>query len=132
VQELSAARKIDLLCGLVKYDWEWLRRFRLEHRLGLDGITPMTRAVPFVVHPQVTSHAWAGSTLQWTSLTSNLHAFRFLSCSDPRDRIYAILSMLEQPKGLSPLRVDYENSALQLVTDCICHFSHSNSESELI
>jgi hypothetical protein len=132
VQELSAARKIDLLCGLVKYDWEWLRRFRLEHRLGLDDITPMTRAVPFVVNPQVTSHAWVGSTLPWTSLTSNLHAFRFLSCSDPRDRIYAILSMLEQPKGLLPLRVDYEKSASQLVTDCICHFSYSDSKSELI
>jgi hypothetical protein len=132
VQELSAARKIDLLCGLVKYDWEWLRRFRLEHRLGLEEITPMTRAVPFVVNPPVTSHAWAGSTLPWTSLTSNLHAFRFLSCSDPRDRIYAILSMLEQPKGVSPLRVDYEKSALQLVIDCIRHFSYSDSKSELI
>jgi hypothetical protein len=132
VQELSAARKIDLLCGLVKYDWEWLRRFRLEHRLGLEEITPMTRAVPFVVNPPVTSHAWAGSTLPWTSLTSNLHAFRFLSCSDPRDRVYAILSMLEQPKGLSPLGVDYEKSALQLVIDCIRHFSYSDSKSDLI
>lgn len=132
VQELRAARKIELLCGLVKYDSRWLGCFDLERRLGLDDLTPMYRALPKDAGAQTYSHAFAGSTLPWTSLMSKLQAYRFLSCSDPRDRIYAVLSMLEQPKSLPPLLVDYERSALQLVVDCIHHFSHADSESELI
>ncbi|KXS98088.1 hypothetical protein AC579_5305 [Pseudocercospora musae] len=130
IQELSAAAQIDLLFGAIKYSWEWLEQFHLDRLL--EKRTPMGRAIPLVVGAQKASHAWAGTVLPLDTLTDTLEGYRFLLCSNPMDRIYAVLSMMEQPNGLPPLDIDYNKSTLQLAMDCICHFMHSNDQAEIV
>ncbi|KJX94961.1 hypothetical protein TI39_contig4146g00004 [Zymoseptoria brevis] len=133
VPELSAAGKIEIMCGFASYDWTWLNGFRIERHLKLTHLTPMRRATPMIVRGAIVSHAWAGgTTLPLQQLTGKLERYRFLLCSDRRDRIYAVLSMLPRPRGLPPLEVDYEKSAVQLAKDFICHFSQNDDDVDYV
>lgn len=121
------------MCGSFSYDWEWLRESRIERHLKMTQITAMQRTIPLIPRGELDSYAWAGgTTLPLDRLTSVLEAYRFLLCSHPRDRIYAVLSMIPQPRGPRALEVAYEKSAVQLAKDCICHFIHADNDFDYV
>jgi hypothetical protein len=128
VQELHQAHKIELLCGLDKLDSEWLDNFDLERRLRMDreDISTMCLALPTAYLAGIVSSSVETSTSSWFGLLWFLQGYRHTLCSDPRDRIYALLSMLEQPKSLQPLGVDYKKPMLQLAMECIYYFSYTD------
>ena len=132
VQELYQAHKIELLCGLDKFDSEWLENFDLERRLRKDreDISTMCLALPSGYLAGIISSSVETSTSSWFGLLWQLQGYRHTLCSDPRDRIYALLSMLQQPKSLQPLDVDYEKPLLQLAMECIYYFSYTDGEFE--
>lgn len=132
VQELYQAHEIELVCDLVIFDSEWLEDFDLERRLRMDRDTfsPVCLALPSKYLAEMVTSSVTATTSSWFRLLWSLQLYRHTLCSDPRDRIYALLSMLEQPKALQPLGVDYEKPLLQLAMECIFYFNYTEGELE--
>jgi hypothetical protein len=117
VQELHAARSIEILHGGLRLPWDWLQNFALGRQFGR---TPMQDAIPFVVNPSTVSDA---GTTPLVSLAGTLEAYRRWKCSDPRDRIFGLLSIIKFPERNKPLQVDYRMSALELAMAALSTFA---------
>jgi hypothetical protein len=82
VQELHAARRIEILSGSIIYQCDWLQECQFHRHFGR---TAMQNAVPFIANPATKFDA---GTSPLISLRSVLDAYATGRCSDPRDRIY--------------------------------------------
>ncbi|KAK5133788.1 hypothetical protein LTR08_007217 [Meristemomyces frigidus] len=126
-QELTLLKYINVLCGAHCMPWYQLRRLVTElrgndaslkpHVRGLDELalrllqTTLRDLLPAI------DRAQAGSF--WTIDAVLRQEF---ACSDPRDRIYSMLKIIDWPRGLSPVVPDYFKTPFQLARESMGYY----------
>ncbi|CAK1363364.1 unnamed protein product [Cercospora beticola] len=110
VQELSLAGAVRLMFGSYVIHWRSLCSFYTFYVLWGNG---MPCGLPSVL---ATS---AGATPERRSLHEVLEAWSHQKCSDPRDRVYGLLSLVDWPERLGPITADYTKSVLALAAETL-------------
>ena len=132
VQELYLAKSAVVLCGIAKVDLDDLVAMRLGLQTATyrrhESLPPSSRAsipmevmkmdyglIDFLNTPRTTGTT-RGTGMVMRTLSRSLRAFR---CFDPRDRVYSLLAMISDHRGVAAkhaLRPDYGESLLKLAT----------------
>ena len=104
IQEIVCAKKVRLHCGPHSLDWDNLKNFTAFHIYDRTGEDRQLRAAAEAL--QRLRHEYLrGSPLELDDL---LFATRDHLCTDPRDKIYSMLSLLSEADAAGALlRVDY-------------------------
>ncbi|KAL2037799.1 hypothetical protein N7G274_009524 [Stereocaulon virgatum] len=112
-QEVRLANTADVLCGDQLVSWEAFRRAVL---LSYMRPRPLTSQKVFQLALALCSYV----KQYRLTLKGALYDTRHCVCSDPRDRIYAILSLVSehQKRGLVP---DYSKTTEEVFQDVILH-----------
>lgn len=127
-QEFLLPLHLVILCGHEAARWEDLTHFWYHRKLrvvsGAYGddwyfcayeLASLQRTgLAALIHARKSRHDGVGNYKYGTSPVSVdqiLLRFTFGECSDPRDRIYALLPLIEPPDGVQPLLADYTISA---------------------
>lgn len=105
VQEVSLARNITLCCGGFQIKNIMLdRAIDLLHRVQVD-MPPGFNRIPESPFGMANARIWVNSGLR-TSLYRLLIMGQTLLAHDPRDRIYSVLGLVNEP-GIPQFEVDY-------------------------
>lgn len=108
MQEVSLARNITLCCGQFQIKNVVLgRAIDLLHRVQVDMPPGFTR-IPESPFGMANARIWVNSGLH-TSLYRLLIMGQTLLAHDPRDRIYSVLGLVNDP-GIPRFEVDYSKS----------------------
>jgi hypothetical protein len=101
LQELRASRKAALMCGALQISFECFKNFLLKEHLD-ERIQDKAKALK-----QSPGAKMVGLTLESmsVSLRSMLDETSHLRCTDPRDKVYAILSVVSS--GHQDIEADY-------------------------
>ena len=122
-QEVRLAREAHLFCGNEGVPWESLRRATLYLRRASrpEGFSHLIGCCYNLVSY---GDYVAGA---FDSLDIILENTKFASCSDPRDKIFAVLSLVrkDETRGLDP---NYAKSAEAVFQDLVMHYT-SNIQS---
>lgn len=109
VQEFILPRRVILLVGHIKMTWKWLR-----WALTWDTL----RLLPLIEEKS----RWGLREAKDLTLAALLHDFGAGLCSDPRDRVYALLSLVQAPDHVRRrLPADYAITAQQLYCRVLEH-----------
>ena len=117
-QEVRLAREAYLFCGNEGVPWESVRKVILMlTKVPTPGwITPLLRRC-------FTISNYAGNEAQMRqSLERLLDNARSASCSDPRDKIFAVLSLAD-PGETRGIDADYSKPAEAIFYDLVLHFT---------
>ncbi|SMR60148.1 unnamed protein product [Zymoseptoria tritici ST99CH_3D1] len=132
-QEIAAADgRIQIFCGMDTLNWE---AFHLISQLAglrrlagaferLSGVTPLIWMDGNNDSSQpVTSHVKSLCTTRLASVTLDeaLEHTIASECSDPRDRVFGILSLVAWPRRRTTIVPDYAMSRLQVALEAIRH-----------
>jgi hypothetical protein len=109
LQELRASTKPTLMCGTMRISFECLKSFllndnsdeRVQEKAKTLKQSPGTKMVSLSLE------------FRSRSLRSMLYATRHLRCTDPRDRVYAILSVVSS--GRQDIEADYTLNLIDLL-----------------
>ena len=112
-QEVRLANTVDVLCGELLVSWETFRR----------AIRLIDSEAPYLVSTRVIGRAHELCDYvehSRLSLADALYATRHCVCSDQRDKIYAILSLIweDHKRGLVP---DYSKTTEEVYQDVFIH-----------
>jgi hypothetical protein len=123
VQEVGLARRLTIHCGLKSVDWTCLSYLEGSMPDSLPAkslVSKITNCLALKLdrHRQ----AWKENG---TSLSELLVTCRDCECSDPRDKVYALLGFAGDCAG-NALQVDYSKS-LFMVYDDVIRFHHARS-----
>lgn len=128
IQEFTLAREIIILCGRNKTRWE-----KLEEACRFRYLRPT------LIWPLIdVRDRWHGRLTSAfldidTSLDILIERFGSRQCSNVRDRVYALLSMVRnQPDASKPLYPDYNISPKQLYIRVLGYVRHIPSLSDTI
>lgn len=125
IQEFTLARDIFLLQGHSRLRWK-----KLEPKLTEIGIVgcAMQRLADVRIRRGETPFSTASETTSWTRLEFLISMFQSSKCSDVRDRVYALLSLVQtRPEDWKPLYPDYTISPRQLYYRVLGGLRHSPS-----
>ncbi|KAK3623603.1 hypothetical protein LTR56_019751 [Elasticomyces elasticus] len=100
LQELLLARKIQVMCGSKLTTWELFTHFILELHNSDDFSEPLKSSAAIRMAEFVSAEP--GSV----PLTEMCLASRHLRCTEPRDRVYALLGVANQ--GRTTIEPDYQ------------------------
>ena len=116
-QEVRLAKESYLFCGNEGVPWESLRKTVLY--------------IQSIPRPEWTSHLiercfkiinYPGTTDTFNDLILTLGAARSASCSDPRDKVFAVLSLANK-SDTRGIDVDYSKHAEAVFQDLVLHFT---------
>ena len=134
VQEFTLARAIIVLCGCNRIEWakleeSWALRYavRLDSRQFADPVEALID-VRNRWHVRLTS----GFLDADTSLDMLIVMFGSRQCSNVRDRVYALLSMVRHQPNASKLYPDYNITPKQLYLRVLGHVRHTPSLSDTV
>ena len=115
-QEVRLAREAYLLCGNEGVPWESVRKVILH----LQQSTYVPERIVHLVHRCFRISGYRGH--EYSDLKGVLSSARSASCSDPRDKIFAVLSLAHesQTRGID---VDYSKPAEAIFRDLVLHFT---------
>jgi hypothetical protein len=111
LQELKASRKLTLMCGTMHISFESLKNFLLNDNLDdHERVQDKAKALK-----QTPGAKMVGLTLESmsVSLRSMLDETSHLRCTDPRDKVYAILSVVSS--GRQNIAADYTLSTTDVL-----------------
>lgn len=132
IQELLLARKITVYCGKRIFDWELFYlilteclhnspsgdtlsnySFSDDNRSHLD---PSAHSLDEIHRQRYLSRASSRFFFSKPSksLGDNIKRYRDTQCKDPRDKVYALLSLSSIPKGKPQFVADYDITVLDL------------------
>ncbi|KIX98676.1 uncharacterized protein Z520_05977 [Fonsecaea multimorphosa CBS 102226] len=148
VQEIARAKKVSLMCGDKIMEWEQMKSLTLENGEDLEFFVDDDLKDTLVWSRKVTDlecdypdlETWRficqlywdlqACTPTFEHLSTVIHLFGYMDCQDKRDRVYALLGLLESPTGSEQVRsldVDYNVSLAELHTKTV-DFCHRNDE----
>ena len=123
-QEVRLANTVDVLCGEQLVSWGTFRR-------AIRLIPSMTQSLVSVeiIHRAYSLCNYVEKSR--LSLANALHATRYCVCSDQRDKIYAILSLIweNEKRGLVP---DYSKTTEELFQDVFLHHLENTKSLSLL
>jgi hypothetical protein len=115
-QEIAVAQRLIMVCGNIEMPWE-----QLMYRLRLPFEHPIAGRIHSLVNQRQIStptyDIWAAA-----------RTFRTTNCRDPRDHVYALLSLAKQAPGDPDLPADYTISTLQMYLNLFeirSHYLHA-------
>lgn len=125
-QEILLPRSANLQCGYDSMDWSNFRtairyihvKDRIRRRLGRDTFAHIIR---FIV-----------SEASEYALKDLMYATQQCECSDPRDRIYALLNIVHQKDSVVGLRSDYTQRTSRIYQDVLLRAMSLKGELELM
>jgi hypothetical protein len=130
-QELKSAQKIELMCGDATVNWKKFKQDLMDHDSDVDDVGDVDSLKEiFISEPDPVRHSAATSmvmlcgqrmpTSLWTllQLTSHLH------CYDPRDKVYALLSIAKT--GTVGIDADYAVHLPELMNLVLTNLHSSN------
>ena len=126
IQEIALAKSIEVHCGNDTMEWSNL----VDTHLGYDSATSSTKNAQLIPNHwrrptdgqvallNVLRRAAADDTMRRPTTISDLvFETRHAECEDPRDRLYALLSMESQQVGRDFIMPDYRISISRLFVD---------------
>lgn len=116
LQELYSAQRVEVRCGCMSVSWEALRDC-YERRYSRALRYELRRPAAYEVVHFMQRHRMFSSDELGFRLLELLTTTRSSLSSDPRDKLYGILSMLGTSGDLPFLRPDYDRSANELFTE---------------
>jgi hypothetical protein len=116
VQEICVARQLKIYCGSMSLSWEIFREFYLCESLRLWGRQRLNlaRSSMMEIMERRDSYMSDGKNTLETLINSSV---RF-ECTDPRDKVYGLLSLITDPQEAEGLpKADYSRNLPQLYLD---------------
>lgn len=133
LQEVVLASWLDILCGT---DWTYWTVLD-DLACVMTGDLPVgVRSTSFHGRKRLSPELWAGMQGLAMSESQMLKVFvdqpqkpldfflwsPDLECSDPRDRIYGVLKLIQWPPDLPPIEADYSKSSFELAREALRYF----------
>jgi len=130
IQEIGLANKVTLQCGGQSVDWRSIKS--LQSKLYIDSST--VKEAVRIDHSYAMQHfrqwsnqkpyknarLWQSNDGHSSSLHGLLETFRDYKCSDPRDKVFALLGLAHDCQN-GELLPDYSKSILNVYVDVIYH-----------
>ena len=118
-QEVRLAREAYLLCGNEGMSWESLRKAMLYS----SRVSSKPDRMDHLIQRCVRIIDYQGNlTIGYHRLDLVLNLARSASCSDPRDKIFAVLSLASESEARG-IDVDYSKPAGAVFRDLVLHFA---------
>ena len=114
IQEFILARDLWLFCGSTVTNWQNLESAIIQHaeQMRLAG----SKALLDISKGPIRSLLQLRRLQQTDSLSNLTYKFRSAQCHESRDRIFGLLSLVDQSEAMS-VTVDYNKPLLQLLLD---------------
>jgi hypothetical protein len=109
LQELRASRKLTLMCGTLQISFESLKNFLLNDNLD-ERVQEKAETLKQSPGTKMVSLSLESRSL---SLRSTLDETSHLRCTDPLDKVYAILSVVSS--GRQDIKPDYTLNMIDLL-----------------
>lgn len=124
VQEVAAAQhELGVLCGCDRITWLGIYLLLELTEAGKSSHAPENLwsdiEPSWRYRPAAVSSLWYSAALESLDLDSALVNVDELECSDPRDRVYALLGLVDWDEDESAIVPDYSKSALELAVEVI-------------
>lgn len=119
IQELALSPNPLLFCGPFWVSWCcvsalmcWFTRTGVEGGLSQRKLLyKLTRPITVIAFFETLSHHFRGTHALEPNISDLLYSLRTRKCEDPRDRVYAVLGLLQEKNLIVP---DYRKPALQV------------------
>ncbi|KAK4500009.1 hypothetical protein PRZ48_008195 [Zasmidium cellare] len=119
VQEIAAARSIEILCGEVVISWNALIKLTVMLATVLGQLDDESTILAAFGHEMIRVISFAH--LNRYSLDRALGTYNSFQCSDPRDHIFGILSLLDSDKQHLSTYPDYTLTTFDIALHCVAH-----------
>ena len=124
IQEVAKARSLRILCGTDILPWTAIHNLEDFLAMEMDEIESVFTTYQHLPNCDVNSmHDVFRAKKEPLRIEQVFSQFSDSSCSEPRDRLYGLLGLIDWANELEPIFPDYEASIFDVAVQVAPHFS---------